>query len=143
VPLTQAPAQSALSEPAHGDGLDGRIVLIIDDEAGIREAVAEVLLRWGCRPLVAADVRQAIAAIGDLAKHPDAMIVDYQLGQGECGLDAIAGIEAAIGARIPAVIVSGDTRDERLREAEDAGALLLHKPLAPMRLRAALAGLLK
>jgi DNA-binding response OmpR family regulator len=84
----------------------------------------------------------AIAAISESARKPDAMLVDYQLDAGECGLDAIAQVEAAIGARVPAVIVSGDTRDERLVEAQNAGLLLLHKPLAPMRLRAALAGLI-
>jgi two-component system, sensor histidine kinase len=143
VPLAQAPAQSTPAAPAPSDGLNGRVILVIDDEAGIRDAVAEVLLRWGCRALVAADADQAIAVIKGLARKPDAMIVDYQLERGECGLDALAQVEAAIGERIPSVVVSGDTRDERLLEAQEAGLLLLHKPLAPMRLRAALAGLLR
>ena len=54
------------------------------------------------------------------------------------GLEALALVESALGASVPAIIVTGDTRPERLRAAREIGHLLLYKPLAPMRLRAAL-----
>lgn len=73
---------------------------------------------------------------------PDALVVDYQLDRGTSGLDAIAHLSAAFGRSIPAIIVTGDTQPERLREASDIGYPLLHKPLAPMRLRAALSAAL-
>ncbi len=37
---------------------------------------------------------------------------------------------------IPAFVMSGDTALERLREAQESGHHLLHKPVQPMTLRA-------
>jgi hypothetical protein len=47
------------------------------------------------------------------------------------------------GTNVPAIIVTGDTQPERLREVSDTGYPLLYKPLAPMRLRAALTAALQ
>ena len=71
------------------------------------------------------------------------MVVDYQLELGESGVDAIARLEAVFGASVPAIIVTGDTQPERLRDVSDIGYPLLYKPLAPMRLRAALTAALQ
>ena len=37
---------------------------------------------------------------------------------------------------VPAFLISGDTAPDRLREATQRGFKLLHKPVAPIRLRA-------
>lgn len=50
---------------------------------------------------------------------------------------------AAFATHVPAIIVTGDTQPERLREASEIGYPLLYKPLAPMRLRAALTAALQ
>jgi CheY-like chemotaxis protein len=49
----------------------------------------------------------------------------------------------AFGAPIPAFLITGDTAPERLREAGASGLHLLHKPVAPMALRAMLNQLLR
>jgi CheY-like chemotaxis protein len=49
----------------------------------------------------------------------------------------------AFGAAIPAFLMSGDTAPERLREAQESGHHLLHKPVRPMRLRAMIDQMLK
>jgi signal transduction histidine kinase/CheY-like chemotaxis protein len=136
------PVFAAQAPPALDDELRGRCILVIDDEESIRHAVAEVLQRWGCRAIIAADAVQALAAC-KREGAPDAIVVDYQLADDRSGLEAIAAIETALGRRVPAIIVTGDTRPERLREAGAIGHLLLYKPLAPMRLRAALAAVLQ
>jgi CheY-like chemotaxis protein len=128
---------------ALADELRGKTILVIDDEAAIRDAVAEVLTRWGCRPVAAASAHEAAAIFGARGGRPDAMVVDYQLERGESGLDAIAHLHAVFATNIPAIIVTGDTQPERLREAAEIGYPLLYKPLAPMRLRAALTSALQ
>jgi CheY-like chemotaxis protein len=135
----------AVAEPAPvtSEELRGRTILVVDDEEDIRTAVAEVLQRWGCHAVTAASGSEAVAALRVRGGRPDAMIVDYQLADGESGLDAIALLEAAFAGPLPAIIVTGDTRPERLREAREIGHLLLYKPLAPMRLRAALTAALQ
>jgi DNA-binding response OmpR family regulator len=40
------------------------------------------------------------------------------------------------GGDLPAVVLTGDTASETLHEIHDSGAILLHKPIAPIRLRA-------
>jgi CheY-like chemotaxis protein len=97
-----------------------------------------VLLRWGCHPVTAAGAQDAAEAFAARGDRPDAMIVDYQLERGASGFDAITRLRTVFGAEIPAIIVTGDTQPERLREVSDIGYPLLYKPLAPMRLRAAL-----
>jgi CheY-like chemotaxis protein len=143
VPLGKAVAASISAPVALADDLKGRTILVIDDEATIRDAVCEVLLRWGCRPVAAASSREAAAIFEARGGRPDAMVVDYQLEGGESGLDAIAYLYTAFAFYVPAIVVTGDTQPERLREASVIGHPLLYKPLAPMRLRAALSAALQ
>jgi two-component system, sensor histidine kinase len=44
-----------------------------------------------------------------------------------------------VGNDVPAIIISGDTAPERLREAHSSGFHLLHKPVRPAKLLALLA----
>jgi two-component system, sensor histidine kinase len=142
VPIGEPVAEGASFEVALADNLKGKTILVIDDEAAIRDAVAEVLMRWGCLPVTASGPEHAAEIFRARGGWPDALVVDYQLDRGTSGLDAIAHLSAAFGRSIPAIIVTGDTQPERLREASDIGYPLLHKPLAPMRLRAALSAAL-
>jgi len=75
--------------------------------------------------------------------HPDLIISDYRLANGQSGIATIARLRAALGANIPAFLLSGDTAPERLREARTSGHHLLHKPVRPMRLRAMVSQLLQ
>ena len=52
--------------------------------------------------------------------------------------DVIATVRGAAGRDVPAVIITGDTGPERLRELSGTGQQLLHKPVQPARLRAVL-----
>ena len=52
-------------------------------------------------------------------------------------------LRSALGAQIPAFLISGDTAPERLREADASGYYLLHKPVLPMTLRSVVSQLLK
>jgi hypothetical protein len=54
----------------------------------------------------------------------------------------VAPIDAAFNARL-AFVMSGDTAPEQLREAQESGRHLLHKPVQPMILRAMMSRFLK
>ncbi len=58
------------------------------------------------------------------------------------GAEAIAALRARLGRRIPGLILTGETEPARLREARISGYDLVHKPIEPARLRAAMAALL-
>jgi CheY-like chemotaxis protein len=120
---------------------DRAFILAIDDEAPIRIAMGELLGSWGYRVGVARGAAEALSKL-DGWPTPDLIVCDYRLARGESGLDAIARLQAAVGALVPAILVTGETAPEQLR-AVIGGYPILHKPLAPPKLRAAVTGLLR
>jgi signal transduction histidine kinase/CheY-like chemotaxis protein len=137
LPEAQAPEPR---EPASGDGRAG-VVLVVDDEAAIRVGMAELLTGWGHRALAAADADEALALAAQAGVRPDLIVSDFRL-RGEDGIAVIRRLTAAFG-ETPAILLTGDTAPERLREAEASGYPLLHKPVAHGRLRAAVTNLLR
>jgi signal transduction histidine kinase/ActR/RegA family two-component response regulator len=129
-------AEEAAAEDA--PGLRDFAVLVIDDEPAICEAMTDALAGWGCRVLAAPSAQVALERLAAESFIPAAIIADYRLREGQTGTAAIAAVRSAIGRAVPAAILTGDTAPERLREAGASGLLLLHKPVKPARLRAAL-----
>jgi two-component system, sensor histidine kinase len=70
-------------------------------------------------------------------------VVDYRLRDERTGVEAISHVRAAFGDDIPALIVSGDTAPERLREVADSGHTMVHKPVQPAVLRSFLSKALR
>src|SRR5262249_32080378 len=145
VPL--AAAQPRFTEPALSPALlrnaADQLILIIDDEALVRDGMGGLLRRWGYAVATADGEDAALSAAATAERPPDLIISDYRLGGGVTGIETIARLHAAYGAAIPAFLISGDTAPERLRDAQASGYHLLHKPVQPMKLRAMVAQLLK
>lgn len=129
-----------VAPPPRADPLAGRRVLVIDDEEPVREGMRQTLVAWRCTPVLAADADAAVAACAGIA--PDAMVVDYRLPLGRSGVDAIAAVRAALGRDVPAIVVSGESTSDQIARIRDGGFTLLSKPVAPAKLRAALAHVL-
>ena len=134
------PQAARADQPTEG-ALGGALVVVIDDEAAVREGMREVLTQWGCRPVLAGSADEALARLASEGA-PRAVIADYRLREDKTGSDAIERIRAAHGGDIPGVIITGDTAPDRLREAQASGCHLMHKPVRPIRLRALLSYLL-
>jgi signal transduction histidine kinase/CheY-like chemotaxis protein len=145
VPAVAARAVSAPSvTPDSGfDPLSGKLIVIIDDDELVLDGMRGVLQGWGCRVRASTSADAALAALADIPRPPDLIISDYQLKNGSTGIEAIEGLRHALGAGIPAFLVSGDTAPERLRDASASGYQLLHKPVSPMTLRALVSRLLQ
>jgi CheY-like chemotaxis protein len=69
---------------------------------------------------------------------PDVLVVDYRLAGGADGLIAIAELRSRFGRDVPALLVSGESSGAELARIKASGIPLLHKPVPPARLRAAL-----
>jgi signal transduction histidine kinase/CheY-like chemotaxis protein len=136
---TLSPPASA--DPAAGGSLAGHSIVVVDDEAPVREGMQKLLETWGCRTFVAADADGALIALGD-GGRPDALIVDYRLAAGRDGLEAIAAVRAVHG-NVPALLVSGESHPVQLARIRASGLMVLHKPVPAARLRSALAHLLQ
>jgi signal transduction histidine kinase len=116
--------------------VSGMRVLVVDDEIGAREGMRTLLEQWGCDVILAACEQEATDALRAAAVVPDAIIMDFRLRDGRTGPQAIASLKRESRPDIPALIVTGDTAPERLREARDGGYQLVHKPVQPAMLRA-------
>ena len=102
-----------------------------------------ILRSWDCDVVTARSGEKALAELTAQRLKPDLIISDYRLANGKTGIEAIERLRGELGTAIPAFLISGDTAPERLREASASGYHLLHKPVAPMRLRAMLNQLIK
>jgi len=123
--------------------VDGKAILVIADTPIVREGTGGLLSKWGYSVLATGSDEAALVRLAEREQRPDLIISDYHLASGKTGIRAIEQINAAFGSSIPAILISGDTGAEPLRDARDRGYILLHKPVDPMRLRAVMHELLR
>lgn len=116
------------------------VALVIDDDDAAREALQTLLESWGATCHAVESIDDALAAVPQL--QPDLLISDYRLREERTGGEAVSAVRAALARRLPAIIVTGDTAPQRLREAAAADAWLLHKPVTPEQLRSAIVAVL-
>jgi signal transduction histidine kinase/CheY-like chemotaxis protein len=146
VPLT---ASGGISEeaptapPMMTDPASGKLIVVIDDDALVLDGMRGILRSWGCSVVTAISDTAALEQLKQLDRYPDLIISDYRLGDGKNGIEAIECLRRALGIPVPAFLISGDTAPERLRDATASNYRLLHKPVAPMTLRAMVNRLLK
>jgi len=140
VPRGEPPAVPQSTAPAVGaiDTLHGALVLVVDDDALVREAMQSLLAQWGCRVAAAATGDEAVALLEGRDRLPDALLCDYRLPRAETGIALIRRLQALAGRAIPAALVSADTTPDALRAVRASGFPLLPKPVAPAKLRALL-----
>ncbi len=130
---------------AAGDGapdLANRCVLLIEDDPMVLAALEALLGQWGCTVIAADSYDSAVQRLGPHPRPPDLIMSDLRLKGAANGIVAIRQIVQALGHPVPGMILTGDTDPKRLREARLSGYPLLHKPIAPLALRAALSRLL-
>jgi len=142
--LPEVPAQHipiASGEDVSPD-VSGMRVLVIDDEPAILSGIRYLLKSWGCEVAVAEDRIQALQAAEEWNVPPDIVISDLRLRDGESGLDVLAALDAhyQIDGNPPfsRLLITGETRSDRLREIMAARIPVLYKPVSPEQLREAL-----
>ncbi|MCW2237779.1 hybrid sensor histidine kinase/response regulator [Azospirillum canadense] len=137
-----APAPEPAGEaPAPGDISRAR-VLVVEDDPMVLDALDALLSQWGCAVIGAESVDAALERLGPGERAPDLVISDLRLKGAANGIVAIRQIAKALDSEVPGLILTGDTDPMRLREARLSGYPLLHKPVAALALRAAVARLL-
>lgn len=130
------------SHPAsHHWNLQDTQVLVIDDEKNILIGMQCLLEGWGCKVWFAEDEHGALDIIADGVK-PDLILCDYRLRNNRTGVEVLAILQKQLNKEVPALLITGDTAPERLREAHESGLVLLHKPIKPAKLRMAMVSVL-
>jgi signal transduction histidine kinase len=118
--------------------LAGSRVLVVDDEAAVREGTEALLAQWGCVVASAASADDALALVADGTFVPDVALVDLRLPGKTNGAELVGRLHDALGVALPALLITGDTATEDALRAKANGIPMLTKPVAPARLRAAL-----
>jgi two-component system, sensor histidine kinase len=125
--------------------LQGRLIVVVEDEAAVREGLVVVLKAWGA---AVQDFDSVEALEADLAKPtttgkvqvPDLLLVDYRLPQGRTGIDALTLLRKRwAGYHLPAIMVTGSSLGGHEDEAVTHDYHLLIKPVLPNKLRAMIA----
>ena len=106
-----------------------KLILVIDDDKEVCEAVEAILTNSGYRTITGTDPYQALESLQDSSLTPDAILIDFRLSEKMTGLDAISIISDKLRRTIPALIVTGDTTGDGLKEISDSGYLHMHKPV--------------
>ncbi|MEI2644596.1 MAG: ATP-binding protein [Candidatus Competibacter sp.] len=133
---------SPASAAVPGRELQGRRVLVLDDDSPVLEAMSGLLGRWGCAVIKALSLVEAQNQLESQAP-PELLVVDYRLRGEVSGLEAVAVLQKNLRRYVPTLIITGDTDPEHLREAEASGYPLLHKPVQPAKLRSAVRHLIR
>lgn len=139
-PLAPPPLSEPAQHPADArrPTLDGVTVLLVDDDPLVINAMSSLLEQWGCKVLTADTSANALKVVAAGGQRPALILADYRLTGDLTGTRVINAVRERLGQPIPAAIITGDTAPERLREANQAGFPLLHKPVPPAKLQAAL-----
>jgi len=134
-------AVPAAPDPAAAAHPDAGLVALVDDDRAVLEALTLSLEDAGYAVAAAGDGEALLARLQGLGRAPEVIVADDRLGRGRTGREAIAAVRAAFGRPIPALLITGDTSPDRLRALSATGLEVLHKPVSPGRLAAAVAAL--
>ena len=145
VPVGRAP-RSLAAAPSGGATrlgitLQGRRILVIEDEPAVREGLTVLLETWGAEVDAFDEMRTLQAWLGAAPRTPpDLLLVDYRLPQGQTGIDALGLLRAHWSGRtLPAIMITGSSLGGHEDEAGKHDFHLLIKPVLPNKLRAMIA----
>jgi len=130
------------SEPGKGPvgiTLDGRLIVIVEDEPAVREGLEVLLAGWGAAIVSLDSVAAAVAwaeGAGAAQARPSLVIADYRLEHGTTGVAAIDAVRRRFGSSVPAIVVTGSSMTGHDKEALEHDFHLLIKPVLPNKLRA-------
>jgi PAS domain S-box-containing protein len=138
--VRQAPAAAA--EPAPRVAQAQTRVLLVEDDAGVREATRMLLKSDGYHVTAVASLAEALA---HAAKDPrlDLLVTDYHLRDGETGMQVIAALRGALRVPLRAILITGDTSAAVNELRMDPHLRLASKPIKAEELLGMLTVLLK
>lgn len=133
VPLAEARPAAAEAPAERPDGR-GRFAVLVDDDAVVLLGLRTVLVDWGYDVLAAGSADQAMERLAAQDRRPDLLIADYRLREGRVGTEVVRRVRERYGADLPAVILTGETGADSLRDAAAHGVPVIHKPVTPRQL---------
>ncbi len=144
--LAPASAASASRIPEQADtplDISGLRVLVVDDEPSILEGLRALLEQWGCDIRAAESEAQALEMLSGWDRAPDLAISDLRLREGRSGVDVLRAVARHYGQDpqspgFARLLVTGETRSDRIGEIAASRIPVLFKPVSPQKLREAM-----
>ncbi|HET9762857.1 MAG TPA: PAS domain S-box protein [Casimicrobiaceae bacterium] len=134
LPVGAVDVPEADAEPAEEDSPDRRTILIVDDEADIRETLSDILTAARHRVVAVGSAREALERMA--AEHYDLILTDIRMPDldGRALYQAIEERWPGRAARV--IFVTGDTLASALREfVSQSGRPVIEKPFLPSDVR--------
>jgi CheY-like chemotaxis protein len=110
-----------------------KAILVVDDDAQIRQGTLALLASWGCKVTTAESLAEATRRMSE-GVFLDIIVTDYELGNNETGFDVIEHARQFYEKLPPCILISGNTSSDLQKLVLKAGHHLLHKPVRPAKL---------
>jgi CheY-like chemotaxis protein len=94
------------------NALGSGTILVIEDEGSVRQALESWLRSEGLRAVSVANGNEALALITEKGIRPDLILSDYNIPGRLNGLECVHALREALTWKIPAIILTGDTRSQ-------------------------------
>ncbi|WP_434621558.1 ATP-binding protein [Azospirillum sp. B2RO_4] len=131
-------SEPTAEEPTPPERGETRLAVVVDDDPIVLAGMESILRAWKFDVIAAGSTDHAVEALERDGRRPDILIVDYRLRDKRIGTEAILRIRAMHDPGIPGLIVTGEIGTEPQNDALRYGFHLLHKPVTPRTLAAAL-----
>lgn len=119
---------SPSGEPApQPPGLVARRILVLDDDLGVRQAYGHALGVMGCEVVSGAHLDEILPSLRTF--QPEVALVDYRLGGGVDGLQAVREIRRRLPS-LRAILITADATSALRSEAASLGVPVLRKPVS-------------
>lgn len=113
-----------------------RSVLVVDDDARVLDAMHSLLGDWGCA-VTSAESEDEALTIAASGRRFDAVVCDYNLRGGDCGLDLVHQLARMLPG-VACILMTANTDPGVVDAARREGYYVLHKPVRPAKLRGVL-----
>ncbi|RPH13633.1 MAG: response regulator [Alphaproteobacteria bacterium TMED150] len=134
--IAPAPAMDLGRMSGPGRSLKNLPLIFIDDEPDIRKALSGLLERWGVKVQVCATPQEVLSLFRN-GKGTPLLVADFFLSDPMDGLQLIAACRAEMPA-LKALLITAHRDDDVMQRAQDLHVTVIHKPVRPAALRAAL-----
>ena len=137
LPRAEAEPAAATVDRTAGPVAGAPLVVLVEDEAQVRDGLAMLLTHWGCRVIAAASGPEALSYLSWTQVTPTLIIADKRLADGENGIEVIGSLREEVLEDVPAVLLTGDIHEfDRVRGMP--ALTVIPKPANPSLLRDAL-----
>ena len=104
-------------------------ILVVEDDPEVCELLEIFLKDEGHRAATARDGVTALTLVARGEVRPDIILADYNLPNGMNGLEVAAKLQESLGRHVPAIVLTGDTSTDTLRQIALGSSVRLTKPV--------------